>query len=137
MLGKEINALQAAVTKHLGEGGRALFWDDMVNPDHNGGDAEYQWETGGGLRGKTDLALLDKLVDTRVIWASWAYDVESFSLSKIKDAPKLFQTLGYDWIGCAEIPPANVLAWAMALQAAKRAGKNALGLLDVQWSTLP
>lgn len=36
LLAKEMNALQASVTKHLGEDGRAAFWDDMVNPDHNG-----------------------------------------------------------------------------------------------------
>jgi hypothetical protein len=137
LLAKEMNALQAAVTAHLGIDASAVFWDDMVNPDHNGGDPNYQWENGGGLPGRTDLALLDKLVDSKVIWASWAYGVTpDFDLKKIKDAPQLFQSHGYDWVGCAEIPTANVLAWGRALQAAKRAGINALGLLDVQWSTV-
>jgi hypothetical protein len=137
LLAKEMNALQTSVTKYLGDGGRALMWDDMINPTtENGGNVNYQWSTGGGVRGKTDLAVIEKLVDSKVIWASWAYDVDDLSLSKIKGAPQLFKSHGYNWVGCAEIPTANVLAWGKALQAAKRAGRNALGLLDVQWSTV-
>ena len=143
LLAKEINALQTSVTKYLGDSGRAMFWDDMVNPTHNGGDEDYQWTTGGGPPGRTDLAVLNKLIDKRVIWASWAYGVTpdagpgKFSdLRKIKEAPELFQSHGYDWAGCAGIPTANVKAWGEGLQAAKRAGENALGLLDVQWTTV-
>ena len=47
----------------------------MVNPDHNGGQFEYQWQTGGGRPGKTDAALLDELIDHNVLWFSWAYGV--------------------------------------------------------------
>ena len=76
--------------------------------------------------------MLNELIDRKVIWASWSYGVDALSLSKIKAAPQLFQSHGYDWAGCGEIPHANVQAWGKALQAAKRAGRNALGLLDVQ-----
>ena len=67
LLAKEMNALQVSVTKHLGDGGHPVFWDDMVNPDHNGGDDNYQWETGGGMPGKTDWAVLNQSVDRKVI----------------------------------------------------------------------
>ena len=93
----------------------------------------YQWSAGGGPWSKTDLAVIDKLIDSQVIWA---YDTDDQSLSKIKGAPQLFQSHGYNWVGYAETPTANVLAWGKALQAAKRAGINALGLMDVQWSTV-
>ena len=36
LLAKDMNALQALVTKHLGPKAHAMYWDDMVNPDHNG-----------------------------------------------------------------------------------------------------
>jgi hypothetical protein len=44
----------------------------MWLPDHNGGEEFYQESTGGGRPGKTDLALLNKLVDPSVLWFSWA-----------------------------------------------------------------
>ena len=44
----------------------------MVNPDHNGGVVEYQWWSGGGRPEKTEGALLEKLIDPDIIWASWA-----------------------------------------------------------------
>ena len=82
------------------------------------------------------MAVINNLVDPKVLWAVWAYGVLPTDLCKIKDAPQLFQSHGYDWVGCAEIPTANVLAWGNALQAAKRSGRNALGLLDVQWTAM-
>ena len=36
LLAKDMNALQTLVTKHLGPKAHAMYWDDMVNPDHNG-----------------------------------------------------------------------------------------------------
>jgi hypothetical protein len=51
LLAKDMNAIQASVTKHLGPGSRAMYWDDMVNPDHNGGRYDYQLTTGGGRPG--------------------------------------------------------------------------------------
>ena len=40
LLAKDMNALQDSVKRHVGPDARALFWDDMVNPDHNGGTEE-------------------------------------------------------------------------------------------------
>ena len=60
-------------TKHLGEQGRLILWDDMVNPTHNGNQTDYQWWEGGGRPQTTDGALLKKLVDHKVLWFSWAY----------------------------------------------------------------
>jgi hypothetical protein len=70
LLAKDMNTLQASVHKHVGKAGRAMYWDDMVNPDHNGGQENYQKSSGGGRPGKTDGALLDKLVDPSVLWFS-------------------------------------------------------------------
>ena len=47
LLARDINALQRSVTKHMGENGRVILWDDMVNPDHNGNQTSYQWWEGG------------------------------------------------------------------------------------------
>lgn len=33
LLAGDINALQKLATKHLGEEGRVIMWDDMVNPE--------------------------------------------------------------------------------------------------------
>eukprot|EP01046_Picozoa_sp_COSAG06_P016458 COSAG06_NODE_1090_length_10746_cov_5.415892_12_plen_137_part_00 len=99
----------------------------MVNPDHNGGEENYQKSSGGGRPGKTDGALLDKLVDPSVLWFSWAYGVTpdagpgKFSdLRKINDAPELFATHGYDWVGSPWVETANVVAWGKSLRAAVR-----------------
>jgi hypothetical protein len=50
LLAKEMNALQGSVTKYLGDHGRAMFWDDMVNPSANGLLDDYQWTTGGAKK---------------------------------------------------------------------------------------
>ena len=50
---------------------RALFWDDMVNPHHNGGDCAYGSTQGGGQLGCTDGALLQGLVHANVTFYSW------------------------------------------------------------------
>ena len=73
LLALDMNTLQASVHKHLGHNARAMYWDDMVNPDHNGGRYDYQTQEGGGRPGKTDGALLNKLIDKSVLWLSWAY----------------------------------------------------------------
>ena len=105
-----------------------------------GGDPLYSFNTGGGRPGKTDLALLNKLVSPAVLWFSWAYGVSpdipsaAFSdLRKIKHAPALFESHGYDWVGSPCLEPANVLAWGKALQAGKKLGAHALGLVDTAW----
>jgi hypothetical protein len=141
LLAKDMNTLQVLVKKHLGPHARAMYWDDMVNPDHNGGNARYQPETGGGRAGKTDLAILDKLISPDVLWFSWAYGVSpditgKFSdLRKINDAPALFDTNGYDWVGSPWKDPANVHAWGKSLKAGKKLGSHALGLVDTEWGS--
>jgi len=115
----------------------------QVNPDHNGGNEQYQPDSGGGRPGKTDLALLNKLISPKVLWMSWAYGVSpdipnstQFSdVRKIKDAPGLFQSHGYDWVGSPWHMEANVQAWGQALRAAKKLGKHGLGLVDTEWGT--
>ena len=136
LLAKDMNTLQSSVTKHLGQGSRAIYWDDMVNPDHNGGNYDYQLTTGGGRPGLTDGALLQKMVKPEVIWFSWAYDISSpMKAEKIKHAPKLFGTLDYDWVGSPYSEASDVRAWAQSLRAGKAAGfgGNALGLVDTEW----
>lgn len=43
----------------------------------------------------------------------------------------------YDWIAGPYTPTVSVLMWAKALQAAKKAGKHGLGMLDVQFTYPP
>ena len=52
-------------------------------------------------------------------------------------APSLFQTHGYDWIAGPYTPTASVVMWAQPMQVAKAAGKNCLGMLDVQFTYPP
>ena len=49
-----------------------------MNPDHNGGKYDYQKQEGGGRPGKTDTALLNKLIDPSVLWFSWAYGCDLY-----------------------------------------------------------
>ena len=137
LLARDINALQRSVTKHMGENGRVILWDDMVNPDHNGNQTSYQWWEGGGRAQTTDEALLRKLVDPRVVWFSWAYCTSAEDYQTVADAPELFQTHGYDWLAGPYTPTASVLMWAEAIRAAKSAGSHALGILDVQFAYPP
>jgi hypothetical protein len=135
LLAKDMNTLQSSVTKHLGRGSRAIYWDDMVNPDQNGGNYDYQLTTGGGRPGLTDGALLQKMVKPEVIWFSWAYTSEPLKAKKIKDAPRLFGTLDYDWVGSPYSDAGTIRMWAQSLKAGKVAGfgGNALGLVDTEW----
>jgi hypothetical protein len=123
-----------------------LLWDDMVNPDHNGGQVEYQWWDGGGRPQTSDGAVLGRLIDPGVLWHSWAYcaDVDPdpppppgvgfvSDTRKVSNAPRLFQDHGYDWVGGPWVPTTNIVLFGKALQAAKRAGKNGLGLVDVNY----
>ena len=91
----------------------------MVNPDHNGGSYTYQWVTGGGRVGRTDVALLDRLLDPRLMLLSWAYGVSpdlkpgQFSdLRKIAHAPGLFNRSGSAWCASPEKTPARHLTRA-------------------------
>lgn len=137
LLARDINALQRIVTKHMGQQGRIILWDDMVNPDHNGNQTNYQWWEGGGRPQTTDGALLKKLVDPRVLWFSWAYCTSVEDFTTAGHAPQLFQSHGYDWIAGPYTPTANVLMWAMAMKAAELVGKRSLGMLDVQFAYPP
>ena len=137
LLARDMNKLQALVQKHLGEQGRVIYWDDMVNPDHNGNQTNYQWWEGGGRPQTTDGALLQRLVDPGVLWYSWAYCVAQEDVETIDDAPQLFQQHGYEWIAGPYTPTANVVLWAEALQAAKRAGGSCKGIVDVQFNYPP
>ena len=85
----------------------------------------------------TDGALLQKLVDPKVMWFSWAYCTGAEDYQTTNDAPQLFQKHGYDWLAGPYTPTASVLMWAKALQAAKVAGKHGLGMLDVQFTYPP
>ena len=82
------------------------------------------------------------MISPKVLWLSWAYGVSpdtpgaSFSdLRKIKDAPELFQTHGYDWVGSPWHLEANVKAWGQSLRAAKKLGQHGQGLVDTEWGT--
>jgi hypothetical protein len=125
------------VTEHLGWGSRAIYWDDMVNPDQNGGEYDHQLTTGGGRPGWTDGALLQKIVKPEVIWFSWAYDTSNpLKAEKTKDAPKLFGRLGYDWVGSPYLEASDVRAWAQSLKAGKAAGFGDNALASVWWTPI-
>ena len=83
----------------------------------------------------TDGALLQKMVKPEVIWFSWAYTSEPLKAKKIKDAPRLFGTLDYDWVGSPYSDAGTIRMWAQSLKAGKVAGfgGNALGLVDTEW----
>ena len=139
LLAKDMNTLQGYVTDHLGKGSRAMYFDDMVNPDHNGGIYDYQPTTGGGRAGCTDGALLQKMVTNEVIWFSWAYYTTgrcAWCVQKIKNAPKLFGAHEYDWVGSPYAERSDVVAWSQSLKASKAAGfkGKALGLVDMEWA---
>eukprot|EP01043_Picozoa_sp_COSAG02_P058304 COSAG02_NODE_7233_length_3106_cov_1.757566_1_plen_830_part_00 len=137
LLARDINALERIVTKYMGQEARIILWDDMVNPDHNGNQTNYQWWEGGGRPQTTDGALLKGLVDSRVLWFSWAYCTSIEDYTTASHAPQLYQTHGYDWLAGPYTPTASVLMWAKAMRAAKLLGEHALGILDVQFAYPP
>jgi hypothetical protein len=78
----------------MGERGRVIVWDDMLNPTHNANQTNYQWWEGGGRAQTTDGALLKKLVDPKVIMFSWAYCNSTEDYETAGSAPELFGKLG-------------------------------------------
>ena len=123
-----------AVVQANDPGANALFWDDMVNPYHNGGQCDYQTVVGGGRPGCTDGALLQGMIHENVTFYSWAYGHTNTSdqwsesqytdWRKISHAPELFGKAdsknashpSYQWVASPLGDPINIVWWAEAVQ---------------------
>jgi uncharacterized repeat protein (TIGR01451 family) len=122
---------------------RLLFWDDMVNPWHNGNDPNLQHWTGGqvGATEPQDLTLprtTALLPRTDLIPVVWQYDVAD-TQSIRANAPGYFEgaacdATGFEWVAAPFNKSDNVRAWADVIRNRPPGCNKNLGMIVTTWN---
>ncbi len=104
---------------------KIIMWDDMLNPWHNGGNENYQFEF-GGVPGKTDKAI--DLIPRDITIAIWWYD-EDDRLGKMKYSPDYFSEYGFNFLCSPWKNKKNIKDWVKIA----RDKNSCLGVLVTSW----
>lgn len=124
LLARSMNKLQGFV-KARNANASAWFWDDMINPYHNGARETYQvpW---GGRNGSTAGAL--NMTDPEIGWLSWWYSSRDFD-GKMGNTTHVFGSR--PWFGCPASNGQNMAEWGKIMASAP----GARGMIDTNWDT--
>ena len=122
LFARELNTLQAFVHNASAGRARALFWDDMVNPTHNGATIDYQVKNGGSakLGGSACMPELDRRLELINWWyGDPSVDARSRSFfgDDHKEQPNLYSKLapGLRWHASPHSKLGNIQEWARAV----------------------
>jgi hypothetical protein len=106
LLAEDINNVYDCIRMNDDEIGM-MVWDDMLNPRHNGGNAEYQVPY-GGLPGETSRAI--DLIPKDVLIVIWWYDLKD-DLGKMDNSPDFFETKGFKYLVAGYDNLENIKKW--------------------------